>query len=84
MQFYSDTFKPFNHGRNLAGDTEDVAPTFSGCGYVICHVPQPFTFKRVIVFKQHENVLHRLLFLQSDNCIQFDKVKDINATGLPF
>jgi len=42
MQFYSDTFKPFNSGCNLVGDREDVALTFSGWGYVICHVLSTF------------------------------------------
>jgi len=42
LQFKSDTFKPFNSGRNLVGDTEDVALTFSGWGYIICHVPPTF------------------------------------------
>jgi len=42
LQFNSDTFIPFKHGRNLVGDTEDVALTFSGWWYTICHVPPPF------------------------------------------
>jgi len=42
LQFFSDTFKPFNHGRNLVGDTEDVPPTFSGWGFVKSHLPPRF------------------------------------------
>jgi len=54
-QFNSDTFKPFNHGRNLVVDTEDVTLTFSGWGYIICHVHPTFFLFRFCIWRGLRN-----------------------------